>query len=109
MTDPTTAIPMPPPFDPTRRLYAVEVDFTVSTLVYIVAKDLDEAQQKANDMDADSMLSMNTTHLWVNEESRCELVDFWADAVDVHSMQLVTAPDRDIREHPDWAHLPPTK
>ena len=107
MTD--QAIPMPPPFDATRKLYAVAVDFTVSTLVYIVAKDEADAQQKAHDMDADALLSMNTTHLWTNEESRCELTDFVVDVVDIYSLQEVPSADRDVREHPDWAHLPPTK
>jgi len=90
----------PPPFDTTRTLYSVEVEYRVTAKLYVLAHHAEEALRIAEAKDLDDMIGFDDVQLWVDFDDRLALDDVTPRLTG--NVNVTPLTDYDPKDHPDW-------
>ena len=89
---------LPPPFDTTRNVYSVEVEYVVTAKLYVLAHHAEEALRLAEAKDLDDMIGFDDCQLWVDFDDRLALDDVTPRLTG----NVNTTSHYDPKDHPDW-------
>jgi len=97
---------LPPPIDPTRRVYRVPITFRLTLDLYVLASDEATAVVAAQSIDPkllDALWDLDDIQLWTNEPERLRIGDAALDEVGFTAEECSGYVPTD---HPDWSPTP---